>query len=318
MLAECYPLRRQLGELVAVIELVDVSKTFKGLRRRRVALSKLNLEVREGGVHGFLGPNGSGKTTTIRILLGLIRPSGGSIKVLGRSVPRDLAQTSRDIGSLIEAPAFYGSISAMKNLQLTADLLGLGKARVEEALEIVGLSDRATDKLSTFSLGMKQRLAIASTLLAKPQLLVLDEPANGLDPQGIVEVRELIKGLGTHGGTTVFVSSHQLAEVAQMCDRISILKAGQCLLTTDIGSNSAGLVARRYRIRVSDASRARDLLANAGMTVSLHDEYLEVAGDMDPSQITRILASSGEYLSELTQVGSDLEAMYLRVAGEPA
>ncbi len=301
---------------MAVIELVNVSKTFKGLRRRRIALTGLNLEVREGGVHGFLGPNGSGKTTTIRILLGLMHPSSGSIKVLGREVPKELPQTSRDIGSLIEAPALYGSISAAKNLQLTADLLGLGKRRVEEALDIVGLSDRAKDKVGTFSLGMKQRLAIASSLLAKPRLLVLDEPANGLDPEGIVEVRELIKGLGANGDTTVFVSSHQLAEVAQMCDRISILKGGKCLLTTDIGSNSASLAIRRYRIRVSDAPRSCDLLSNAGMIASLHEPYLEVEGDMDPSLITKVLASSGEYLSELTQVGSDLEALYLQVAGE--
>lgn len=301
---------------MAVIELVNVSKTFKGLRHRRNALSGLNLEVREGGVHGFLGPNGSGKTTSIRILLGLMHPSGGTIKVLGKDVPKDLSQISREVGSLVEAPALYGSLSATRNLLLTADLLGLDKRRVDETLDIVGLSDRAKDKVSTFSLGMRQRLAIASSLLAKPRLLVLDEPANGLDPEGIVEVRELIKDLGAHGDTTVFVSSHQLAEVAQMCDRISILKGGQCLVTTDIGPNSSGLALRRYRIRVADTPRACELLDNAGMTVSLHDQYLEVEGDMDPALITKVLASSGEYLSELTQVGSDLEAMYLLVAGE--
>ncbi len=301
---------------MAVIELVDVSKTFPGLRRKHTALTSLNLEVPDGGVHGFLGPNGSGKTTTIRILLGLMRANGGTVKVLGRDVPGDLPQISRDIGSLIEAPALYGSLSAAKNLRLAADLLDLSKGRIEEVLAIVGLTDRARDNVSTFSLGMKQRLAIALSLLAKPRLLVLDEPANGLDPEGIVEVRQLIKGLGAQGDTTVFVSSHQLAEVAQTCDRISILKGGQCLLTTDIGPSSRNLTQRRYRIRVSDGPRSCDLLNNAGMAASSHHDYLEVSGDMDPSDITKVLASNGEFLSELTEVGSDLEAIYLRVAGE--
>src|SRR5439155_7695027 len=213
-----------------------------------LAVNGLDLEVPQGGVFGFLGPNGAGKTTTIRCLLGLVAPSAGRLHVLGEEVPRHLQRVIRRVGAIVEAPALFPRFSGRRNLRILGRIDGIGPATVDAALERVGLSERADDMVRTYSLGMKQRLGIAATLLKDPSVLILDEPANGLDPAGIVEVRELLRTLGAEG-RTVFVSSHQLAEVQTVCDQVAILSRGRAVAfgpVTDVlaSSRSRGLIVR--------------------------------------------------------------------------
>ena len=230
-------------EVSTVIEIDGLRKEYFRLRGgRTLAVRGLDLSVPEGGVFGFLGPNGSGKTTTIRCLLGLIRPTGGSTRVLGADPLHDLWRVSGRIGSIVETPALFPTFSGRENLALMAKLAGLGAVEVSQALERVGLADRAKDLVKHYSLGMKQRLGLAAALLKDPALRILDEPANGLDPSGIKEVRDLLRGLGAEG-RTVFVSSHQLQEVQYICSRVAILSRGQCavrFLSRDLGPADLG------------------------------------------------------------------------------
>jgi ABC-type multidrug transport system ATPase subunit len=190
-----------------VIEVEGLRKEYRRVRgSRTVAVDGLDLAVPRGGVFGFLGPNGAGKTTTIRCLLGLVRPTGGRCRLLGQE-PTGLHKVIGRVGSIVESPAMYPRFSARRNLELLGRISGIGPARVREVLDEVGLAERADDQVKTYSLGMKQRLGIAGALLKDPEVLILDEPANGLDPAGIVEVRELMRRLGS-AGRTVFVSSH--------------------------------------------------------------------------------------------------------------
>ena len=214
---------------VDVIEIEGLRKVYRRLRGRpSVALDGLDLAVPSGGVFGFLGPNGSGKTTTIRCLLGLVRPTAGGVSLLGRPVPEGLAGTMGRVGAIVEAPALFPTMTGRENLRLLAALDGIGRRRVDDVLAEVGLEHRAGDAVKRYSLGMRQRLGLAAALLKDPELLVLDEPANGLDPAGIREIRVLLRRLGAEG-RTVFVSSHLLSEVEQTCDSVAILRAGRCV-----------------------------------------------------------------------------------------
>ncbi|MFD6755587.1 ABC transporter ATP-binding protein [Micromonospora gifhornensis] len=200
-------------------ELHEVSKRYPG---GVTAVDGLSLRVHEGEVLGFLGPNGAGKTTTMRMLVGLVRPSAGRIRVLGQPPGRQLAR----IGALIESPTFYPHLTGRDNLRLAARYAGVPDAAADRVLDQVGLSARAGSPFRTYSLGMKQRLGVAAALLKDPSLLILDEPTNGLDPAGVAEMRELLRSLGQHG-QTVLLSSHVLAEVEQVCDRIAVIDRGR-------------------------------------------------------------------------------------------
>jgi ABC-2 type transport system ATP-binding protein len=266
-----------------------------------------------GGVYGFLGPNGSGKTTTIRCLLGLGRPTHGTCKLFGHDSSKDLHKVIRKVGAIVESPALFPTFSARKNLSLLGRMYDLPRTRADEVLEIVGLGDRAKDTVKNYSLGMKQRLAIAAALLKDPDLLVLDEPANGLDPSGIREVRSLIRRLGDDG-KTVFVSSHILSEVQQMCDHVAILSRGRTVAEGPVaqvlsqGHNSGMLV------RVAERQRASAALSSAGMTVVEAGELLRV--EIEPPQAARIsetLAGHGLYPSELRPDEVDLETVFLEL-----
>jgi ABC-2 type transport system ATP-binding protein len=212
---------------MGVIEVEGLRKEYRRLRGgRTVAVAGLDLEVPEGGVFGFLGPNGAGKTTTIRCLLGLVRPDAGNLRLVGADVPKGLAGVIGKVGSIVEQPALFPRFSGRRNLEILGRIQGRDGAAIDAVLERVALAERAKDAVRTYSLGMKQRLGIAAALLKDPSVLILDEPANGLDPAGIVEVRELIRSLGAEG-RTVFVSSHILSEVQQTADRVAILARGR-------------------------------------------------------------------------------------------
>ncbi len=301
------------------VQLTAVSKTYR--RRGRPpqkALDRLDLLVESGGVHGFLGPNGSGKTTTIRVLLGLVSADsgGGEIRLLDRPVPEGLPDVIGGVGALVETPLFFPGFSGRLNLQLLAEAAGLPRGRVEECLELVDLADRAADRFTGYSLGMKQRLGIAAALLKAPRLLILDEPSNGLDPAGIRDVRELIRRLGREGHATVLLSSHLLAEIQQVCDSVSILARGRCVASGPVGEVLAGRGSGDVLVQIADPTSAAGVLRRAGFSVSPADGALLVHGVTTPSEVTRVLAGSGHYLEELRRVTPDLESAFLAITGD--
>jgi ABC-2 type transport system ATP-binding protein len=298
------------------VHMVGVSKTYRGRRRRppQKALDGLDLLVEYGGVHGFLGPNGSGKTTTIRVLLGLVSSDvGGDIRLLDRPVPGGLSEVIGGVGALVETPLFFPGFSGRLNLRLLAEAAGVSRARVEECLELVELTDRADDRFKGYSLGMKQRLGIAAALLKSPGLLILDEPSNGLDPAGIRDVRELIRRLGRDGNTTVLLSSHLLAEIQQVCDSVSILAHGRRVASGPVAEVLASRSTGDVRVRVPDPTAAAAVLRGAGFGVSPAADALMVHGVTAPGEITRRLAEHGHYLEELTPMTADLESAFLAI-----
>lgn len=210
----------------AIIKTTALSYHYSGQAQ---TLSEINLQVPKGSIYGFLGPNGSGKTTTLSLLLGLLENQRGSIEIFGQHLHSNRVSILKKIGSLIEAPSLYGHLTARENLEVYRAVYGASKARVEEVLNIVGLSDTGKKTAKKFSLGMKQRLSIALALLPNPELLVLDEPANGLDPAGIIELRELIKKLNREHGMTIIISSHLLAEVEKMVSHVGIIVKGKLI-----------------------------------------------------------------------------------------
>lgn len=298
---------------MAVIEMTGLRKTYRRFRRPpQNAVNGLDLSVDEGGVFGFLGPNGSGKTTTIRLLLGLVAPDAGDMRLLGEPVPSGLPRTIPNVGALVEAPVFFPGFSGRRNLELLSGVAGLPKSRVDEVLEIVDLSARGRDRVKGYSLGMRQRLGIAATLLKKPRLLILDEPSNGLDPAGIREIRQLLKQLGSTG-TTVFVSSHLLAEVEQVCDRVAIINHGRLVTSGTVRDIVAGArtTAGEVLVRVADLPAADAVLRAAGWKVTPDGDHMMVSGVDDPGRITYALATAGHYVTELRPMAADLESVFL-------
>jgi ABC-2 type transport system ATP-binding protein len=292
----------------------SLTRTFD----KTVALNAVTMEIPAGGVIGLVGPNGSGKSTIIRILLGLIEPSSGTATVLGKPIDTPEAY-AKNVGALIENPSFIGSMTALANLKSLAALRGINRKRIDEVLSIVGLAGRENEPVRNFSLGMKQRLGIAAALLPDPELLILDEPTNGLDPAGIVEVRDLLKRLGSEG-RTVIVSSHLLSELQTICDHLVIIRFGDLLFTgplTDLLDGLNEFVIARPEQR-SQLDALRIALETAGFTAAVVDDGLNVtivAGQS--AQIFRVAASANIALSELTPVARDLESVFLEMTGQP-
>lgn len=299
------------------IEIEGLRKEYRRRHGRTVAVGGLDLRVPEGGVYGFLGPNGSGKTTTIRCLLGLVRPTAGSVRVLGHDVPGGLGVAMRSVGAIVESPALFPSMSGRENLRLLGAIDRVGAKRVDEVLDLVGLSARAGDLVKRYSLGMKQRLAIAAALLKDPALLVLDEPANGLDPAGIRDVRELVRALGAEG-RTVFVSSHILSEVEQMCDAVAILSRGRCITQGPVrevmaGAGGAGLV-----VKVDDHAAAVRVLERAGIPAEHAGDHLRVSLPHDQAgRVTEVLAAERLWVTELRRDERSLEDLFLELTAPP-
>ena len=299
---------------MGVIEVEGLRKEYRRLRGgRTVAVAGLDLEVPEGGVFGFLGPNGAGKTTTIRCLLGLVRPDAGSLHLLGTDVSKGLARVIGKVGSIVEQPALFPRFSGRRNLEILARIQGRDARAIDQVLERVSLTDRAKDNVRTYSLGMKQRLGIAAALMKDPSVLILDEPANGLDPAGIVEVRELIRSLGAEG-RTVFVSSHILSEVQQTADRVAILARGRLVKAGPVHEVLAAGRARGMLVRVSDLEAGRQALADADLSATIDAGVLRVDAQPDQGErITRVLVAANLYPSELRADEVDLETVFLEL-----
>lgn len=238
----------------SVLELSNLRKTIKG----KEIVKGVNLTLFPSQIFGFLGPNGAGKTTTIRMIVGLIKPTAGSVTICGYSLARDFVKAISNIGCIIEGPDMYKYLTGMENLlQFAAMNKTISQQRIKDVVDMVGLQNRINDKVNTYSLGMRQRLGIAQAILARPKLLILDEPTNGLDPAGITEFRNLIRRLAYEEGMTVFVSSHLLLEVQQMCDIVSIIKQGNVIKTANVQDILQG---DRIEWQLNDPDKAKALL----------------------------------------------------------
>jgi ABC-2 type transport system ATP-binding protein len=306
--------------VTAVLEISGLQKTYRTLLRGfRVALDGMDMVVEQGQVHGFLGPNGSGKSTTLKVLLGLVNADEGAMRIFGQPVPLRLPEVAPRVGAIVESPAFFGSFSGRRTLTLLAQAGGIPKANVEAALEQVGMRERAGDKVKTYSLGMRQRLAVASALLKSPELLILDEPANGLDPAGIREMRDLLRGLATNG-TTVIISSHLLAEIEQICDSVTIISRGRRVAAGAVSEVLAASDTRgEYRVRVAGSvadplAQAAAAIGQAGLPVKVAGDHLVVSDLADPSWVTKTLAAQDLWVSQLTPL-ADLEDAFLQLTG---
>jgi ABC-2 type transport system ATP-binding protein len=280
----------------------------------RPAVRQLDLEVRRGEIFGFLGPNGAGKTTTIRMALGLVRPTAGRVEVLGRDVGRNAAEVLPRVGALVEAPALYGYLSGRDNLRAFASVLGgVPDRRVDEVLELVDLSERQKDRVSAYSMGMKQRLGLAVALLNDPELLILDEPANGLDPAGIVEMRDLMRRLAA-GGKTIFVSSHVLAEVQLICDRVAIVNLGRLVKLAPV----AELVGARgeFVVRTGEPEHALQLVLAQpwGAGARLEDGALATRSPSGRGrELVQFLARADVWPDAISERQHDLEEIFLEL-----
>jgi len=272
--------------------------------------------VRRGQIYGFLGRNGAGKTTTIRMLLGLIRPTGGDVEVLGRRVLPGTSDVFAHVGYLVETATAYPNLTVVENLDIQRRLTRAPRAAVADAIELMRLGELAERRAGTLSLGNKQRLSVARALLHRPDVLVLDEPANALDPAGIVEVRELLRSLVDEHGVTVFMSSHILAEVTHLADRIGIVHEG-CLLE-ELDRDQLRAKERLYvEVGASEPERAAALLTAAGFAhLERADDKLRVydAKGRVP-EMARVLVGAGLDVTELTQAHEDLETHFLRLTG---
>ena len=283
---------------------------------KRLAVDRLDLEVDRAELFGFLGPNGAGKTTTIRMALGLIAPTSGSVEVLGKEVTSHRSQVLPRVGALVESPALYGYLSGRDNLRAVGDVLGgVSKKRIDEVLEIVGLKGRERDRVRTYSMGMKQRLGLAIALLNDPELLILDEPANGLDPAGIVEMRDLLRNLAA-SGKSVFISSHVLSEVQQICTRVAIINHGKLVRVAPVAEliQAPG----EFEVRVDSAqdlaaalrlqSWGRDARAEDGLVITS-------APDGRGRELIRFLVQNGFEADAVTPRHRDLEDIFLTLTG---
>jgi ABC-2 type transport system ATP-binding protein len=293
-----------------VIELRSVSKTYGG----KAAVRDLSFTVRPGMVTGFLGPNGSGKSTTMRLILGLDAPDAGEVTVNGKQY-RDHRAPLHQVGALLEASSFHTGRSAYDHLLAMAQTHGLGRDRVEAMIELVGLGEVARKRAGTFSLGMRQRLGIASALLADPRVVMLDEPINGLDPEGILWVRNLLKGLAGEG-KTVFVSSHLMSEMALTADHLIVIGKGELIADVGVGEMIRGASRSSVRVRSPHAARLGDAVAAPDVRVrSLGPDLIEVQG-VDAEEIGLAAHVSGIVLYELAPRQASLEDAFMEMTGE--
>jgi len=280
-----------------------------------LAVNSVDMSVRRGEVYGFLGPNGAGKTTTLRMLVGLIRPTSGAATVAGHA-PGDPAGLAR-IGSLIESPGFYPYLSGRENLRVVADLASVKQKRVDEVLDIVELASRAGRNFGTYSTGMKQRLGVAAALLKDPELLILDEPTNGLDPQGMAEMRKLIKDIG-QGDRTVLLSSHLLGEVEQICDRVGVISNGRLVKQSTVQDllGEEGVLVRAQPIDQAQEILSKmfgaDAISRNGDAGALHIK----TKPSHSAEINRQLVAAGVGVSELRPFERSLEEVFFQLTGE--
>jgi lantibiotic transport system ATP-binding protein len=298
------------------IETIDLTHRFPA---GETALNLVNLQVAEGSIYGFLGPNGAGKTTTLKLILGLLKKQHGEIRVFGRPFEKNRLETLRRIGSMIESPSIYGHLTAVENLEILQKIYRCPKARIGEVLELVGLAGTGSKRAAQFSLGMKQRLSIAIALLHSPALLILDEPTNGLDPNGILEIRELLQHLNKDHGITILISSHLLAEIEKLVTHVGIINHGKLLFQGTL----AELVSKRRQnsfttFETNDDRKTARIIDDFEL-VSRTEAGRVTVPLLEKRQIARInqkLVESGVEVYHIGRVESDLEKIFFDVLSE--
>ena len=299
-----------------IIQTHDLCKQYGNALR----VSHLNLNVPEGSIYGFLGPNGAGKSTTLKMILGLVRPTAGSIRVLGKDMDNaNRLSVLRQVGSLIESPSYYGHLTGEENLRIVQTLRGIPEKNIREVLQIVRLDGQREKKVAHYSLGMKQRLGLAAALLGYPKLLILDEPTNGLDPAGIQEMRELICDLPGRFGMTVVVSSHLLSEIDQMANHVAIIREGE-LVFQDSLEALHGRSRHHLALRTTNNAISRNLLAEQSVPYEEENGYLilPILSDEVAAQLTGFLAGNRLGIVRLEERQKSLEDIFLDLTGKAA
>jgi len=308
-------------------EPADVVLSAQNLTKRfgrREAVADVSFDVRAGEVFGFLGPNGAGKTTTIRMLVGLARPDQGSIRIRGLDLATHFEEALSHVGCIVESPDLYRYLTGRENLLHFARMLGAGAAgRIGELAALVSLSERLDDKVSTYSLGMRQRLGIAQALLGNPDVLILDEPANGLDPAGIREIRHLVRSLARERGMSVFVSSHLLSEIELMCDRVAIVHRGRTLAAAPVAELLARVSSDRLLVRALPAAAAAEVIARFGAVEpgdgdDREEPAPEVVARVPPERVPdllRALVAAGVDVHTIERPEASLEEIFLEITG---
>ncbi|MEE3330409.1 MAG: ABC transporter ATP-binding protein [Myxococcota bacterium] len=303
--------------MTAAVHAEHLSKHFASF----TAVHDVSLHVDAGSIFGFIGPNGAGKTTTIRMLLGLIAPSGGSATLFGHDIRHDFKAAISNVGAFVEGPAFYPFLSGRQNLRIFAGISGgVPAGRIDDVLEQVGLRKRSEDRVKAYSQGMKQRLGIALAMLEAPRLLILDEPTNGLDPQGTREMRELVRRVRDEHGTTVLLSSHLLGEMEQICDQVAVISSGRILRKGSL-DEVIGHEGERVELTVDsdDVAKASQLLLERFATESSSPrlgrlEFLR--GSLELAEVIRALVEAGVRVSEFTPRRRNLEQAFVELTGE--
>ncbi|EEO6564797.1 ABC transporter ATP-binding protein [Listeria monocytogenes] len=291
---------------------LQVTNLHKKIRKREI-IKGISFEVMPGEVFGFLGPNGAGKTTTIRMIVGLIKPTSGTILIGGKDIRKNFTEAMRGLGSIVENPEFYTFLTGQENLAYFARMdSSIKKERIQEVTELVGLEKRINDRVSTYSLGMRQRLGIAQALLSNPKLLILDEPTNGLDPSGIHEMRDFIRALARNEGISVLVSSHLLSEIELLCDRVAIMTDGTIIKTDQV----AHLLSSRAQLRwrVTPIEQAKAFLGSV-TEVEVDGEYLVTAMNEESAEWNEQLVAKGIKVHEIDKRKPSLEDLFLELTG---
>jgi len=291
-----------------IIQTEQLTKTFQ----KQHAVDHINISIQEGEIYGFLGPNGAGKTTTIRMLLGLMKPTSGSVRIFDKQLNKHKLDILRQVGSLVENPSYYPHLTAYENLNVIRQLVGVPQKRITEVLETVRLTEAAHRKVKGFSLGMKQRLGIAAALLHKPRLLILDEPTNGLDPSGIIEIRELIKSLPKQYGMTVLISSHLLSEIDQIATAVGVVSKGK-LIYQDRMSNLRKLAESTINIQCSDLEQAAIKLKQLELAATVEEEYISLGNcsNRSVSDAVSLLVHQGHEIYRVEERKQTLEQIFL-------
>ncbi|MBY0098544.1 ABC transporter ATP-binding protein [Mesobacillus maritimus] len=296
-----------------IVETRNVSKKFG----KETAVINLEMKIAKGEIYGFLGPNGAGKTTTIRMLLGLMKPTSGTIQLFNQNLEQNRIEILKKVGSLVENPSYYPHLTAYENLEALRKVLGVAKNRIDEVLEIVRLQDVANKKVKGFSLGMKQRLGIAGSLLHNPELLILDEPTNGLDPSGIIEIRELIKTLPSQYGMTVLISSHLLSEIDQIATTVGIVTKGQLIFQDSI-ETLRKYANQNVSFTVSESKKAWQLLISSGLQAELQQNrvLIQDCSDGIVAEAVRLLVQAGQAVYRVEDEKKSLEEIFLQMTKE--
>lgn len=293
---------------------IETKELTHHFSEKEIALNTISIQVPEGSIYGFLGPNGAGKTTTLRLILGLLKKQSGSISIFGKTFDEHRIEILQKTGSLIESPSLYGHLTAVENLMLLQKIYQCPKEHIQEVLNLVGLPNTGKKKASRFSLGMKQRLSIAIALLHKPSLLILDEPTNGLDPNGIIEIRELLKKLNREEGITIIISSHLLSEIEKLVSHVGIINKGSLVFQGTLDD----LVNKQHqssftRIGTSDPEKTLRLLNELSIPSRIENgkNIIPVISNTAIAQLNQKLVAQGIEVFEITTLNKDLEAIFM-------